>query len=760
MTSPEPFGGTIGRTFKDSEPWWPPPPPAADGKTPNVVIILFDDTGFAHLGCYGSTIETPNIDALAAGGLRYSNFHTTAICSPTRASLLTGRNHHSVGLSTIANFDNGYPNTRGALTRHATTLAEILREQGYGTYCVGKWHLVRSEQTSGAGPVGDWPLQRGFDRYYGFLAGATHQFYPELTYDNHHVEPPALPEDGYHVSEDLVDRSIDFVRDGKSIYPDRPFFLYLAFGATHSPHHAPAEYVEKYRGRFDAGWDAVRQDWYERQLDLGVIPAETELAPRNPGVEAWDDLPEDVQRYSLRLQEAFAGSLDHTDAQIGRIVDFLEAAGELDNTIFLLMSDNGSAPGGGPDGTSFPGHRLEEILPRLDEIGGPTSAPAIPWGWSQVGNTPLKWYKQNTFGGGIRDPLIVHWPAHIQDPGGARHQFHHVSDVVPTVLELLDLQAPNTYRGYAQMPVSGTSFAYTLDEADGPSRKPVQHFELAGDRGIWRDGWKAVTHHVRGEPYSDDEWELYHLDEDFSEIHNVATEHPELLRELIDLWWIEAGRYGVLPLDDRKTFGPTGVIPAAPRHDLARKRPDAIQQRQSYRYTPPISQIPAQAAAPMGGSQWLVTAEIERRDTSAEGVLLARGRGSGLSFWLQDNRLHCEYRASTTPTVVHSEAEVPVGETVVGARLEGSKAGVPGRLSLLIDGAEVGEAEIPRISRAVGNAPADVGLDRPAAVSDSYEAPFAFSGTLHAVNIELTPFPDQSDDEEARIRYEQQEIDQ
>ena len=760
MTTEPEFQGTVGRTFRDSQPWWPPAPPAADGKTPNVVVILFDDTGFAHFGCYGSTIETPNIDALAAGGLRYSNFHTTAICSPTRASLLTGRNHHSVGLSSIANFDNGYPNTRGALTKHATTLAEVLRDQGYGTYCVGKWHLVRSEQTSGAGPFENWPLQRGFDRYYGFLAGGTHQFYPELTYDNHHIEPPALPEDGYHVSEDLVDRSIEFIRDGKSIRPDRPFFLYLAFGATHSPHHAPQEYLDKYRGRFDAGWDATRQQWYERQLELGIIPPDTELAPRNPGVEAWDDLSEDAKRVSLRLQEAFAGSLDHTDAQIGRLVEFLEEAGQLDNTIFLLMSDNGSAPGGGPHGNSFPGHRLQEILPRLDEIGGPTSDPAIPWGWSQVGNTPLKWYKQNTFGGGIRDPLIVHWPGRIQQPGGIRHQFHHVSDVVPTVLELLDLEAPDTYRGYAQMPVSGTSFAYTLDEADGPSRKPSQYFELAGDRGIWRDGWKAVTHHVRGAPYSDDEWELYHLEADFSESHNLAAEHPERLRELIDLWWIEAGRYGVLPMDDRKVLGPTGVIPVAPRHDLARKRPDAIQASQIYRYLPPISQIPAQAAAPMGGSQWLVTAEVLRPDAAAEGVLLARGRGSGLSFWLQDNRLHCEYRGSATPILVHSNAEVPVGEVVIGARLEGTKVGAPGRLTLLIDGTEAGSVEIPRISRGVGNAPADIGLDRPAAVSDSYQAPFAFSGTIHALNIELTPFPDQSNNEEARARYEQQAIEQ
>ena len=319
----------------------------------------------------------------------------------------------------------------------------------------------------------------GFDRFYGFLGGGTHHFYPELTYDNHHIEPPATPEEGYHLTEDLLDHSLEFIREHRSIYPRRPFFLYLAFGATHSPHHAPRDYVEKYRGRFDAGWDAVRQEWYERQLELGVIPPGTVLAPRNPGVDAWEDVPEDERRHLARIQEAFAGSLDHTDAQIGRLIEYLDTLGELDDTIVLLMSDNGSAPGGGPGGTSLAGQSLERILERLDEIGGPTSVPAIPWGWSQTGNTPLKWYKQNTFGGGIRDPLIVHWPGRVRDPGAIRPQFHHVSDVTPTLLELLEIDAPDTYAGYNQMPITGTSFAYTLDDGAAPTQKPQQYFELA-----------------------------------------------------------------------------------------------------------------------------------------------------------------------------------------------------------------------------------------------------------------------------------------
>ena len=356
--------------------------------------------------------------------------------------------------------------------------------------------------------------------------------------------------------------------------------------------------------------------------------------------------------------------------------------------------------------------------------------------------------------------MIVHWPQRVADRGAFRHQFHHVSDVVPTVLELLRLEAPSTYAGYDQMPVHGTSFAYTFDETEGPSRKPAQYFELAGDRGIWRDGWKAVTHHTRGTPYADDEWELYHLTKDFSESHNLAAEHPELLRELIDLWWVEAGRYGVLPLDDRRTGGPTGYIATGARHDFYPKRPGAIQEGQHYRYYPPLAQIKAQAAAPMSGSQWTLSADIERADAAEEGVLLARGRGSGLTFYVQDNHLHCEINPGVEPTVVRSAAALPIGRTTVAARLEGTKVNAPGRLTLLVDGAEVGSVELDRVDRRIGGAPLDVGLDRPSAVSTSYEAPFAFTGTIHAVEIALTPFPDQSEEEEARARYEQELIEQ
>ena len=409
-----------------------------------MVFILLDDTGFADFGCYGSIIETPNFDRLAAGGVRYRNFHTTALCSPTRACLLTGRNHHSVGMRGLSNFNTGFPNCRGRISSDTATIAEMLRDNGYNTFCTGKWHLAPMDETSVAGPFDNWPLQRGFDRYYGFLQGETHQFYPELYCDNHPVDPPRTPEEGYHVTEDIVDMSIRFVGDQKSVVPEKPFFLYMAFGATHSPHHAPKEYIEKYNGRFDQGWDRIREEYYAKQKASGMVPENTDLAPRNEGVRPWDDLNEDEKRLLLRYQEAYAGMLDHTDHHVGRFIDFLEEIGEFDNTLIFLLADNGASGSGGPTGVldTIRGFNLipdnfEESLARIDELGGPKTNNNYPMGWAQAGNTPLKRYKRFTHGGGIRDPLIVHWPKGIKDRDGIRGQFHHVNDIVPTVLDVL-----------------------------------------------------------------------------------------------------------------------------------------------------------------------------------------------------------------------------------------------------------------------------------------------------------------------------------
>ncbi|MFM7126667.1 MAG: arylsulfatase, partial [Actinomycetota bacterium] len=516
------FAGRIGRTLADSAPDWPARPHPGEN-APNVIFILFDDLGFSQFGCYGSTIETPNIDRLAASGLQYTNFHVTPLCSPTRASLLTGRNHHAVGMRSISNFSTGFPHMRGSISNHAATIAEVLRDTGYATFALGKWHLCPMADASAAGPFDQWPLQRGFDRYYGFLDGETDQFHPELVYDNHWVDPPAGPDEGYHLTEDLVDHAVGFLHDSLSIRPDRPFFMYFALGATHAPHQAPARFLEKYRGRFDEGWDVMRARWFANQKRLGLIPDDTELAPRNPGVEAWDDLSDNQRRLACRLQEAFAAFLDHTDEQIGRLMAALESLGVADDTIVVLLADNGASQEGGPFGVlhemkffNFLIETPDEAIHRIDDIGGPHSHSNYPWGWAQTGNTPFKWYKQNVHEGGVHVPLIVRWPKGIST-SGRRDQFHHVNDLVPTMYEIIGITPPVVYRGYEQMPVSGTSLAYTFDHPDAPSRKEVQYFEMGGHRAIYHLGWKAVTRHQPRTSFDDDKWELYHVAVDRSE---------------------------------------------------------------------------------------------------------------------------------------------------------------------------------------------------------------------------------------------------
>jgi arylsulfatase len=733
MSDREPFEGVVGRTYQESTPWWPaePRPPKAQ---PNIVVIVFDDTGFAHFGCYGSTIDTPNIDKLARQGLRYTNFHTTALCSPTRAALLTGRNHHSVGMRAVSNYDSGFPHMRGYITNHAATLAEMLREQGYATFAVGKWHLAPMAQCSAAGPHDQWPLQRGFDRFYGFLQGETDQFYPELTYDNHHIEPPRSPAEGYHLSEDLIDQATGFIRDLKSVRPDRPYLLYLGFGATHSPHQAPKAFVEKYRGRFDAGWDVVREQWFARQKQLGVIPPNTELAPPNPGVRAWIDLSENQKKFALRLQEAFAGFLDHTDMQVGRLLDFLDQMGDTENTLVFLLSDNGASREGGPDGVmdefryfnNMP-EDVDAIVERLDEIGTPHSHSNYPWGWAQAGNSPGKWYKQHTHGGGVRDPLIVRWPRRITANGEIRDQFHHVTDIVPTVLEELGVAPPSSLRGYEQMPIHGTSMSYSFAEAEAPTRKKAQYFEMYGHRAIWLDGWKAVSYHRKGQPYSDDEWELYHIDEDFSETRNLAQSRPEKLRELIERWWVEAGIHGVLPLDDRSTelFG------GPPRAGTPHTGP-------VYTYFPPVSHVPADAAPRMGARPWQITAEIERPNADCDGVLVARGSHNiGLVFYIKNGHLVFDYNVFTTHYRAVSNAPLPAGTHAVTARFE--PEGNTATLRLLLDGDEIGRGRADQVLRMLGSTGLDIGRDALSPVSDEYVAPFPFAGTIRTVRFEILP---------------------
>ena len=732
MTVSEPgFSGHIGRTHQESVPHWPEAPAGVGG--PDVVVVVLDDTGFAHFGCYGSTLATPRVDALAARGLRYTGFHTTALCSPSRACLLTGRNHHSVGMRGVSNWNTGFPNMRGGITPRAATVAELLRSRGYATFAAGKWHLAPMIETSAAGPHTNWPLQKGFDRFYGFLQGETDQFHPELTCDNHHVDPPGRPQDGYHVSEDIVDQATGWIRDLVSVRPDRPFFLYLAFGATHAPHQSPLEYRQRWRGRFDEGYDVVRRRWYERQLDMDVIPPGTALAPRNPGVPAWEELSAAQQAFSCRLQEAFAAMLEHTDTQIGRMVDFLSSVDRLQNTLLVVVSDNGASREGGPFGVmdefSFFNLQAEDIediaARRLDDVGGPHSHSNYPWGWAQAGNSPLKWYKQNTYGGGVRDPLVVHWPAAVTDGGALRRQFCHAVDVAATMLEVTGTTLPDEFGGHPQIPLHGRSLVPSFADPDAPPPRSVQYFEQMGHRGIWADGWKATTYHQPGHPYDIDEWELFHLEADFSECHDLSAGHPQKLREMVDLWWSEAGAMGVLPLDDRtiELFGGQ-LRPGTPHHST------------TYEYRPPVSHIPADAAPLLGGRAWTITAHVTVEDQPPAGVLYARGSHNvGHSFFVDNGVLHFDYNALGTHHRASAAVTLGPGRHRLMARFDRREGG--GVLTVGADGVDLASAEVPRVVRMLGSTGMDIGRDGLSTVIDDYAGPNPFTGAIDKLVVEL-----------------------
>jgi arylsulfatase len=748
------FEGKIGRTVADSEAWFDEPPhPGTDA--PNVVVVLLDDTGFAQFGCYGSDIDTPNVDALAEGGLQFTNFHVTPLCSPTRAALLTGRSQHAVGMRAVSNFRTGFPNMLGHITNHAATMAELLRDRGYATFCVGKWHLAPMEQCSQAGPFDQWPLARGFDRFYGFLEGETDQFHPELVCDNHHVDPPATPEEGYHLSEDMVDQALRMIADSKGVRPDRPVFLYVPFGATHAPHQAPPDYLAKYRGQYDEGWDVVRERWYQRQIERGVIPAGTELAPRNPGVEAWDTLPENQQKFACRLQEAFAAFLDHTDDQIGRLVEGLRALGELDDTILVVLADNGASQEGGPLGVM---HEMkffngltdspDDVIARLDDIGGPHSHTNYPWGWAQCGNTPFKWYKQNTHEGGVHVPLVVHWPNGIspEQRGSQRSQFVNVSDIAPTLYELVGVTPPAVFRGLEQLPVTGHSFASVLGDPDAPATNQLQYFEMSGSRALVAGEWKAVCRHARGADYETEPWELYHLATDWSECTDLAAKDPDKLKELIELWWQEAEKHGVLPIDERmiELFG-------------ARFRPNSPHPpNRRYVYRPPMSPIPSQACAAIGGRSFDVTAKVTRRPGD-EGVLYSTGNeNSGFTVFVQNDRLVVDYNSFDDHSVVESDRELPAGDSELRARFRRGD-GRRGSVELEVDGVAAGRVEIPVYMRMISSIGASVGYNHGSAVSPRYEAPFPFSGDLHEVAIQLVARQDPAAREaEARTEMSRQ----
>jgi arylsulfatase len=548
----------------------PPTTPPYRGDAPNVVVIVLDDLGFAQLGCYGSDIETPNLDRLAQRGLRFTNFHTTAVCSPTRACLLTGRNHHRVGMGMLPDMPINYPAYVGQFPDGAGTLPQILRSEGWATYAIGKWHLVPRDQRA-AGPFHMWPTGVGFERYYGFLNGETNQWTPNLIRDQAHIEPPATPDQGYHLDADLADQAITHLRELRLTNPSRPFLLWYATAAPHAPHQAPPEWIDRYRGRFDAGWDQWRADTLARQKDLGIVPDATELSDRPDWVEAWEDIDPERQRLYARMMEVFAGFVSHADHHIGRVLDHIEASGEADDTIVMLVSDNGCSAEGGPHG-SWNQHRhyisdepddLDKELAHYDDLGGFRSSGHFPWGWALAGNTPLRRWKRYTFEGGIRDPFIVSWPNGLREQAGqVRHQYCHAVDVLPTVLDLLGLEPPDVVDQVPQMSLDGTMLRDALHRSDAPDPRTSQYFECWGSRAMYHEGWKAVTDHVNqltanerelltgSDDFATDRWALFDTTTDFTESNDLADAHPDKLAELIALWNREAERNQVLPLDD------------------------------------------------------------------------------------------------------------------------------------------------------------------------------------------------------------------
>lgn len=721
-----PFEGRIGRTYRDSQPHWPQPPAAPPG-APNVVLIVLDDVGFSDLGCYGSEIATPRLDALAAGGVRYSNFHVTSMCSPTRACLISGRNAHAVGVGIIAEWSSGYPSYQGRITRKAGTLPEILREQAYGCYASGKWHLTNLADYGAAGPHEDWPLGRGFARWYGFHGALTDQWNPELYEDNHPIRLDRRPD--YHLSTDLTDQAIAHIRDHVSTADSRPFFEYLAYGACHWPHHVPQSYIDRYRGRYDAGWDALREQRLARQKALGIVPMSTGLAPRNPGIAAWHDAPDEMRRASSRLQEVYAAFLEHTDHEIGRLVDYLASIGKLDETIFMVVSDNGASSEGGSMGAFNMRSQLTyhqgnsgDILERADALGSEFAFSHYPASWAQVSNTPFKFYKKDTHGGGVRAPFILHWPKGMQARGEIRTQFHHAIDVLPTILDCAGVHAPESIGGFSQMPIHGVSMRYSFDAPAQPSRRQTQYFELIGNRAIVHQGWKAIAVHAKGDEYENDRWELYRIDQDVAELHDLAETHPEKLAQMIDLWWREAERYNVMPLDDRQ-------------HERAELRLSK-NPKTHFEYRPGMSRVDRLLAPDISDRNYTIVSRVSGMTPATQGVIFSWGsRFAGFVLYAQDGELVYEYHY-TEANGHRMATQLPAGDAEIAVRF--ARTGrLQGTVSLLVNGVERCTLSLPKTWWIYG---LTAGLTCGYAgvpMSAAYQLPYAFTAEIDSVTVDL-----------------------
>ena len=731
------FKGKIAKSYEDSQEWWAPkitPPKGA----PNVIIFLLDDVGFAQVGSFGGLIDTPNIDRLADNGLRFNNFHTTALCSPSRASLMAGRNPHSIGLGSHALTAMGFPGYNAIMPESAKSVANYLQEQGYINYALGKWDHTPLYEVSQVGPFDRWPSGEGFQHAYTFMAADVHQFVPVMW--NDHTPEPYRKSD--HLDKDLADRAIEWITGHKSIKPDLPFMMLWASGSMHSPHHAPEEYMIKYRGNFDMGWDKAREMILENQKRLGVIPKDTNLTERISDIPSWDSLPDEEKKLYARQMEVFAAQMDHVDHQIGRVMKELERIGELDNTLIFVTADNGASGEGGLAGTFNETYVLNGLQTDLDanlrhyaDWGRENTYPHYHAGWAMAGNTPFRYFKQSEHRGGQHDALVVHWPKGIKGKGEVRSQYHHIADIAPTILEAADVSVPETYHGVKQQPMDGTSMLYAFNNAKAPNQKKRQYYEMFGNRAIWVDGWKAVTLHAKRMPwelnvtlpFEQDEWELYNVKEDFSESTNLAQKHPEKLEELKKIFDEEAWKYNVYPLYDDMI------------QRLAKQQDRLFGDQKEFVYfAPGAIRIAEKSSAPVKDRSHNIVTKINLKGDE-EGVIVAvGGMTGGFSMFIKGGRLFYDYNYLDGVHYTLMSEELPEGSTELKFNFIRTEM-FGGIGELFVNGKKVDEVEMPKMHISTYSLAEtfDVGRDTGTQVTKLYNGPFPFKGDLDRVVITL-----------------------
>lgn len=734
------FKGVQGKTLADSKQWFPEKIKAPQG-APNVIWILLDDVGFGASEAFGGLISTPTFDSLAANGLRYTNFHTTAICAPTRAALLTGRNSHAVAMGHHPELAIGEPGYNGDMPFEAATVAEIFKENGYNTFALGKWHSTRPDEASPAGPYNRWPTGRGFEHFYGFLGGQTDQWHPLLIEETNQVN---IEPNTKHLNDLITGKAIEYIANQKSADAGKPFFLYFAPGATHAPHQVYKEWIEQYKGKFDIGWDKYRETVFKRQQSGGLLPAGTKLPSRQPGVKAWDALSKDEQKMFAHFMEVYAAYLSYTDYEIGRIVNYLKDIGQLDNTlIFLMIGDNGASKEGTYSGSAGAGNAIAPespngegikfLLSKYDELGTEYTSPNYPLGWSQACNTPFRYWKSDANSeGGSHNPLIVFYPKGIKDKGSIRNQYSHVTDILPTTIELTGVTIPDTINGYQQEPVQGISLAYTIDSATAASRHTVQYYEIHGGRAVYKDGWKAEVYHPRNifsdsikpdinftaPSFDKDKWELYNLNEDWTETNDLASEYPGKLDELKKLFDSLAVANNVYPLKNYRQGLPAPVI-----------KPVTVLYGQST----------ARFKVNIGKGALIITSIIDINKPTDEGVLFATGGiFGGISLYIKDSKLHLLMSDGRSDTTITSEKKLSTGRDSIKLAFtqEVNNSRV---VTILINDEKISETNIGTKAKQLSMAGSEgisVGRDMNAKVGNGYEGVYAFTGTIHWITIE------------------------